>query len=165
MRSSLGEGPTSPLLGRTGGSDQRNHGVDDSFSVQNVRPVPLEEQEDDHLSQRDRLQLSHAFINQQVQASNYSGGPVAMDAAGAPQGAPAQPQGALNRFHWTQAMPLLYTLLLLFMACLSGFFSISGLVFFFLFVFHSFAYYAFRGTCLLCNIFSLLLNILTNFDN
>jgi hypothetical protein len=43
-------------------------------------------------------------------------------------------------------MPLLYTLILLFMACLSGFFSISGLIFFSLFLLHSFAYYAFRAS-------------------
>ena len=58
---------------------------------------------------------------------------------------PLQPLTVLNRFHWTSLMPLLYTLILLFMACLSGFFSISGLVFFSLFLLHSFAYYAFRG--------------------
>lgn len=51
----------------------------------------------------------------------------------------------MNRFYWTSLIPLLYTLILLFMACLSGFFSISGLIFFSLFLLHSFAYYAFRG--------------------
>ena len=57
------------------------------------------------------------------------------------------PQNVTSRFHWTQAMPWLYTTLLLFMSCLSGYFSISGLVFFILFIFHSFAYYAFRCKC------------------
>lgn len=42
-------------------------------------------------------------------------------------------------------MPVLYTALLLYMACLAGYFSLSGICFFALFIMHSYAYYGFRG--------------------
>lgn len=42
-------------------------------------------------------------------------------------------------------MPSLYTLLLLFMSCISGYFSLSGSIYFILFIMHSFAYYGLRA--------------------
>ena len=41
--------------------------------------------------------------------------------------------------------PYIYTCLLLYMACLAGYFSISGAAYFFLFILHTFAYYGYRG--------------------
>jgi hypothetical protein len=43
-------------------------------------------------------------------------------------------------------MPILYTALLLYMACLAGYFSLSGICFFVLFIMHSYAYYGFRDS-------------------
>ena len=42
-------------------------------------------------------------------------------------------------------MPFLYSALLLYMACLAGYFSLSGICFFALFIMHSYAHYGFRG--------------------
>jgi len=41
-------------------------------------------------------------------------------------------------------MPWLYTTLLLLMSCILGYFTISGGIYFLLFLLHSFAYYGFR---------------------
>ena len=67
--------------------------------------------------------------------------------ARAPGGAegPASPNQAVGKFHWTMLMPPLYTFLLLFMSCISGYFTLSGAAYFILFIMHSFAYYGFRG--------------------
>ena len=51
-------------LGRGRDGDGQQRLANDSFSVQDLRAMPREEHEDDDLSQRDRLQLSHSFINQ-----------------------------------------------------------------------------------------------------
>jgi magnesium-transporting ATPase (P-type) len=48
------------------------------------------------------------------------------------------------KFHWTMLTPYLYTALLVYMSTLAGNFSISGAVFFILFLLHSFAYYGYR---------------------
>jgi len=50
----------------------------------------------------------------------------------------------LGRFHWTLLMPYLYTFLLLMMSCLLGYFTISGGIYFCLFILHSYAYYGYR---------------------
>jgi hypothetical protein len=80
------------------------------------------------------VQLSWAYLNQQTraaaQASNADG--------------QNQPNTVLGRFHWTQMMPTVYSVLLILVSCLLGYFSISGFVFFLLFVLHSAAYYGYR---------------------
>ena len=52
-----------------------------------------------------------------------------------------------GRFHWASLMPAVYTALLLFLSVLTpgGYFTISGLVFFILFIVHCFAYYGYRS--------------------
>jgi len=64
MSSSLIEGSnTSPLLEPIIENQEQNQDANDSFSVQNLRPQPLNEQESDQISQRERLQLGNAFMN------------------------------------------------------------------------------------------------------
>jgi hypothetical protein len=81
-------------------------------------------------------------LAQQVRASSYAGGPGA-DVSGPAAGTQGS---ALGRFHWTMLMPILYSILLLYMACLAGYFSLSGICFFVLFILHSYAYYGFRDS-------------------
>ena len=91
---------------------------------------------------RAQLALHDSYLAGQVRASSsYAAGPGA-EASGPGAGSQGS---ALGRFHWTMLMPVLYTALLLYMACLAGYFSLSGICFFVLFIMHSYAYYGFRG--------------------
>ena len=55
------------------------------------------------------------------------------------------PLRILGRFHWTILVPYVYSFTLILFSCIVGYFSISGLVLFILFLLHGFAYFMFRG--------------------
>ena len=84
------------------------------------------------LNQGSSVHLNPNYLQQQARA------------AGGAEGA-AAPNQAVGKFHWSMLMPPLYTFLLLFMSCISGYFTLSGAAYFILFIMHSFAYYGFRG--------------------
>jgi hypothetical protein len=121
-----------------------NSNADDGFGPSGIRQQPEDDQinsEEPVLPLRSQLALQDSFLAQQVRASSYAGGPGA-DVSGPAAGTQGS---ALGRFHWTMLMPILYSILLLYMACLAGYFSLSGICFFFLFIMHSYAYYGLRG--------------------
>lgn len=112
-----------------GGGVAGNGGHGDSFSVRNMhneQPTP---------PQGGTTPLQWPPVGQQPRP-------------GAPGGngneGTAAPSTVLGSFHWTLLMPYLYTLLLVLVSCVLGHFSVSGAVFFALFILHSFAYYGYR---------------------
>lgn len=84
------------------------------------------------LNQGSSAHLNPNYLQQQARAASGAEGA-------------ASPNQAVGKFHWSMLMPPLYTFLLLFMSCISGYFTLSGAAYFILFIMHSFAYYGFRG--------------------